>query len=194
MNSNQKYLIDLLVASLFLTEPPTPDNSVDWDFLISKCGEQNIAGLVASAVCRLPDELKPVNYPIWLATYIDTLQTMAHRNMEFERMLALMNEVGITPICVKGCVTRKLYPDENLRTMSDFDIWVSPESLPKLNQQFTSRGFQILKLDLLEKFQKDDIQFECFSSLAQDFPQNTKYWENLFWQNTCVNDNGIRVT
>ena len=97
---------------------------------------------------------------------------------------------GITPICLKGCVIKTLYPVPELRTMGDFDILVNKEDLKKIKQLFSEAGYNIKKDYAGIVCNKNNIIWEIFTSIHAEFKINTEYWNHMFIENK-VKINGI---
>ena len=191
MNILDQTLLALLSTLGNASEIGLSTTNLDFTALYAKCERQNITGLAASVLLRLPKSEQPENMALWMSAYIATLQTMTRRNAEFDRMLALMREREIDPICVKGSVLRKLYPDEALRTMGDYDIWVKPEQWSSLSELLSAQGYSLTERPLLYEAEKADVRFEIFTSLEQEFGQDTATWEKFLFENVRRNREGI---
>lgn len=190
MKTNDIFLLTLL-SNFAKHSIPQSIEPIDWDKLYAKCASQNIDGLVASVVNQLPEECRPDNYPVWFTAYIETLRSMTRRNLEFDRMIRLMIDRGIEPIGLKGCVLRKLYPDEALRTMGDFDIFIREQERLQAVELFETAGYSVKYDYSVYAAEKDDIRFEFFTTLQHDFPVDSTAWNELLRENVCRNKDGF---
>jgi hypothetical protein len=61
---------------------------------------------------------------------------------ECDELLAAASGLRLT--AVKGPVfARRIYPDEGLRTFTDIDLLVAPETIPQLDELLIARGFEL---------------------------------------------------
>ncbi len=171
MNCNDEYIVKLCKASIFDKAPENPESNLDWDYIYNKSVEQNIAGLLFTAVSKLDTEFQPDKELMakWNAAMLSTIGVMSGRYNEFLRMNRLMQNNGITFIGLKGCVIRNLYPVPELRTMGDFDILTNKNMLPKIVKIFKDNGYSVEK-DIYGVVAKSNKAYwEVFYSLEQEF-------------------------
>lgn len=103
-------------------EAPTPEA---WQKMFAEAGRQAIAGVLFSAVERLPQEQRPPREVLlrWYAMK----EKIVKRNMRVTRCtLGIMRRLerdGMRPCLLKGQGMAMLYADPMLRQPGDIDIW-----------------------------------------------------------------------
>lgn len=186
MNYNDKYLIDLLNAVLYDSVPKLPRTDVNWEYIYNKSKEQNITSLVYSSINKIKDKIN-IDEEFCKKFEKQTILTSAYsvrQFSEFEKINSFFVDNGLTFIGLKGCILRNLYPVPELRTMGDFDILVEKEELSEIKDKFIKSGYEIKKDYVGITCFKNNITWEIFTSLEQEFKENTKYWDQKLLNNT----------
>lgn len=187
---SQKYLIELSRAAVFDEDPAVPPEGVDWKYIFDKANEQNIAGLVASAVLRLPDMVQTDNSQSWNDIMMQTMFVMGKRFAEFEKMMGVLKKNGIEPICLKGAVIKDLYPVPELRTMGDFDVLIEKEERKSVKDIFGSMGYEVENRTFLSEMSNKNVHWEVFTTLEEEFNNNCEHWESMLRENVISDVNG----
>ncbi len=194
MTTEQKYFISLSRAAIFDETPPAPPEGLDWQWLWDKSKEQNLTGLLASAIEKLPDERRPENYEQWYMYMLQTAMLMGDRFDELERMTEVLRKNDIHPTFLKGCVLKELYhPVECLRVMGDFDIWVDARRRKAAETVFEREGYTVDRNTLFSGIDNGENHWELFESLEDDFRDEPAHWNNELKSHTFVNPKGLRV-
>ena len=186
MNYNDRYLIILLNAALYDKIPQLPETNINWEYINDKSKEQNITALVYSSINKIKDKVN-IDKELCKKFENQTILTSAYsvrQFSEFEKIHNIFVDNGLTFIGLKGCVLRNLYPMPELRTMGDFDILVKKEELSEIKDKFIKSGYEIKKDYVGITCVKNSITWEIFTSLEQEFKENTKYWDQKFLNNT----------
>lgn len=192
MTTDQEYFIQLSRAAIFDEEPPLPLENVDWQYIWDKSREQNLTGLLASKVIKLPKDKLPENIDQWNLSMMQTAMIMGDRFDEFERMIEILKENEIEPICLKGIVLKELYGNfALLRTMGDFDVWVEKEKIPKIKEIFISEGYSATDESMGINVSKGAHFWEIFFTLEEEFRANCQEWDKRFPENTVRTEDGI---
>lgn len=189
MTENESYIIELSKAALFDINPVLPSQNIDWNWILDKCIEQNIAALLAISVLKLPIDKQPKNVDTWKNIMLQTISLMGQKNAEFERIIEGLKEINITPLCLKGIVIKDLYPIPELRTMGDFDIMVDRRNFKTAENFFESKGYTLRHDTLFTELDFKGIHGELFSSLEDDFRYNPEKWDNELKQNMYMDNN-----
>ena len=190
MTEEQKYIIELSSAVISDKSPSLPPANLDWDYIWNKALEQNISGLLASVILKLPKENQPENLQLWRNVVIKTTYLMSRKNAEFERMISVLGEYKIHPICLKGCMIKTLYKNPFLRVMGDFDLFIEESDRSSVLQIFEKEGYQTKSYDFMIKASKGEIAWEIFTTLEQEFKTDTEYWDNCLRMHACMDQNG----
>jgi hypothetical protein len=194
MNANDEIIIEL--SRKLLSD--TPFNKVyddeAWVSAFEKAQEQNITALMASVILELPKELQPKNVADWQRVLIQTVYAMGKKNAEFERVVKLLSDDGIIPLCLKGTVIKNLYPVPELRTMGDFDILIDESERNKAEILLAKNGYTVNKDTLFSEVAKDGVNGELFCSLEEEFRNDTEYWNKKIRENTYLYEGRLLLT
>lgn len=190
MNCNDEYIVKLCKASIYDKIPESPKVTLDWNYIYNKSVEQNIAGLLFTAVSKLDAEFQPDNKLMekWNSAMISTIVAMGSRYNEFFRIKKLMQDNRITFIGLKGCVVRNLYPVPELRTMGDFDILTQKENLSRIADIFKSQGYIIEDYFFGINVDSAKAHWEIFITTEEEIKVNTKKWDEIFFENQEENN------
>ncbi len=178
LTNDNKAILQLSRIALFDLEWSDLGFTPDWNALWDKCQAQNITGLIASAVLKMPESDLPENVSDWKTTMLQTIAVMANKNKEFSNLAKALSDKGITPLCLKGCVVKDLYPVPELRTMGDFDILVEKQQRKDAEHILISIGYEIKKDTLFTALDKGKVHGELFFSLEDDFRIEPEKWDN----------------
>ncbi len=116
---------------------------VDWEYLMSLVEFHNIAPLVYHNITEnnLGDRVDKSCLERLQATYNDTLYRNVVFSSELARILSAFNRQDIPVIALKGlALAEMLYGNMVLRTMSDIDILVSADDLPRAGALLKEMG------------------------------------------------------
>ena len=91
-----------------------------------------------------------------------------------------MRQNGLTPLIVKGIVCRDLYPNPDLRTSNDEDLYIPRDQFGKMDEFLQAEGF------MREELIKDKV----YQEVPYQNPRNGLYL-NCIW--TCFLRNPERM-
>ena len=175
MDTDYMYFIELSKAAIYDTVPDLPSDSIDWQLIWDTADAQNILGLIASAVLKLPSDYQPKNAEEWQQAMFQTIYVMNMRFCDFERMCKALKHMDVEFICMKGIVVKDYYPIPELRTMGDFDIFIKEQDLTKIEKAFLKNGYTIIKQPLCSTFiNEKKTVFEVFCTLQEEFRTDTE--------------------
>lgn len=193
MTENDRYILELAKASIFSTDVPNPPSDVDWQFIFEKAKQQNILGLLAEPILRLPKQLQPNDSPRWKKVLIDTVYTMDVKHRELDRITEIFKSRNIYPIFLKGVVVKDVYPIPELRTMGDFDIWVEKDQRDVSEHIFIEEGYKVVKDTLYSNVTKSKSNGEIFTSLEDDFRVDPEFWNSELKKNIITDEKGRKI-
>ena len=78
-----------------------------------------------------------------------------------------MRQNGLTPLIVKGIVCRDLYPNPDLRTSNDEDLYIPRDQFGKMDEFLQAEGF------MREELIKDKV----YQEVPYQNPRNGLYFE-----------------
>ena len=189
MNYNDIYLIKLLKASIYDNVPEPFEKPLNWQYIYDKSVEQNISGLIYNSVKKTAIDIDIEIDQKWKNSTMTSFMYSIRQFTEFENMRKLLNSEYIPFSALKGCVLRNFYPIPELRTMGDFDILIKKEQLTDVKRIFSEKGYSIQNDYTGIVCSKNNIVWEIFYSLEEEFRENTDYWDQLFMKNTTINNN-----
>ncbi len=171
MKYDDRYIVELSRAAIFDDTPFVPEESVNWEYIYNKSIEQNIIGLLFTAVSKLSDEYKPDKelYVKWQQKMLETIAVTSRQYYEFLKMSKVVSDDGIKMVGLKGCVIRNLYPVPELRTMGDFDVLINESNISLLKNIFSENGYKVTKHIYGIEAQNKYAFWEIFSVLEEEF-------------------------
>lgn len=191
---NKEYFVSLAKTSILGEKTENPPKDTDWKYIWDKAYAQNISGIIAESVLRLPPELQPENTELWNEGMMQTLFLMSQKFAEFGRISKLFVNSGIEVVCLKGIVTKDLYPVPELRVMGDFDLFVKKSQINTVSDILRNEGYEILKEPVGITAKKGGIMWEIFFTLEQEFRENTlAYDEKLFDEKVSIGNGLYRL-
>lgn len=193
MTESERYIVSLTRAAVFDTEPQNPPDGADYTYIYDKALEQNISGLLASAILRLPKDSQPQNAEAWRKIMMQTMLAMSVRFAEFERMMKILLGNKLFVISLKGAVVRGLYPVPEMRTMGDFDVLLKKSDRRAVEELFRENGYTLRRDTLFTEAHKGGVCWELFISLESEFKIKPSDWDNELRRNTVTAQNGIEI-
>lgn len=191
MNQTQKQLVKILSSSIRKeTVIFSSSEVIDWPALIEEAKEHKVSGLGYSAIkneiCNLEIDEKLLNE--WKRDVIFSSMQQSKHVKQVANLLKVFNDHEIPVIILKGMVLRFLFPNPDLRTMSDVDILVHEEDLGRVKKILTKLDFRRLN-DPQEKhdvyYGSDKPKIEVHWSLTEDgMFKGGKSYEEGIWERT----------
>lgn len=145
MDNNGKYFIYLI--SCFLNSIVPTDASEDWDEVYKLADINNVTGVIASEIKRMPNDLRPEGN---IKSYFNqnlgkTIQRYEVNKKAQDKIKSFMCENGIDFLFVKGASVRKFYPVPELRTSGDIDVIVRKEKFNSVLDVLKNSDFEIMQ-------------------------------------------------
>ncbi len=78
---------------------------------------------------------------------IDQAGNQARKSILFLMLFDKMRQNGLTPLIVKGIVCRDLYPNPDLRTSNDEDLYIPRDQFEKMDEFLQAEGFMKRRTD-----------------------------------------------
>ena len=195
MKYDDRYIVELSRTAIFDDTPFAPEESVNWEYIYNKSIEQNITGLLFSAVSKLSKEYRPDKelYAKWQQKMLETIAVTSRQYNEFLKMSKVVSDAGIKMVGLKGCIIRNQYPVPELRTMGDFDVIVENDSLKAVGELFSFNGYDVTKDLFGIVADNKKAHWEIFTSLEEEFVINTRTWSEKILETSMALD-GIYTT
>ncbi len=191
MKYDDRYIVELSRAAIFDDTPFSPEESVNWDYIYNKSIEQNITGLLFTAISKLPNEYKPNKeiYVKWQQKMVETIAVTSRQYNEFLKMSSILMDNGIKAIILKGGFVRQLYPVPELRTMGDFDVLVKKTDLGNIANIFKDNCYEINKAVFGIEAKNKKSFWEIFYVLEEEFVVEPEKHTKEIYDNFRVVDN-----
>ncbi len=144
MNTNRQVLVSLLSATIHRKESfENTQESVDWVEILNDASVQGIAPIIYPTVLSLQNDLNISDEIInkWKEIALFSGLMQASLNINIREVLAKFHSEGIPIIVLKGLYLRTLYPQPDLRPMSDVDILVREADIERAKSLLKSIGY-----------------------------------------------------
>ncbi|MDR0898152.1 MAG: nucleotidyltransferase family protein [Oscillospiraceae bacterium] len=148
MNPTETLLLHLLDSALRETPPdPARFEGADWPALLSLAQEHKIDALLIDALCLLPEPLQPPPevFAPWQQQAMMTMFSQALLAEQLHRLLAAFEAAGLRVVVLKGVALKPLYPQPDLRTMSDADLLIGESDAAAGLALAESQGFTLIE-------------------------------------------------
>lgn len=142
MNASERMFVTLLRCALLGQVPPSAEG-VDWRAIYETARQSRVLYCVCEAILRMPPEHRPDETVMgWFHAGSDLeLYSQVMQSYAFPKVLEALSRAGVRVCPVKGCVLRKHYPSEAMRTMEDADIFIHPQDKYKAKETMLEAGY-----------------------------------------------------
>ena len=147
-NNQTKNFIHLLQGALVCNKIPELE-SPDWAQLFYLSKLHNVVSLGYESMKRMPVEDGPDQElrKRWKYENDQCTFQCIYQQAALEELKECFEREQIPVILLKGAVLREYYPREDLRTMSDLDILIRKEDIPRIRPLFLRMGYQAKSID-----------------------------------------------
>ena len=132
-----------LVAYVLGSVEPKLNGGINFAELLDFSKEQSIAGLVCFALEKL-GRLPPEYASAFVREKKLAMAREATQEIETQEIAQELNSRSIRFMLLKGCVLKKLYPTEWLRTMCDVDIQYDTAHIDQIHEIMRERGYELV--------------------------------------------------
>ncbi len=158
ITAEQEALTALLAHQLFRAPAPAslPEDS---GFVLREAEQQSVFPIIYPAAAKLAPK-------VCAAWKLRNLQHISHNiniiNAHFEAH-ALLTSAEIPYTVIKGCASAFYYPEPELRTMGDVDIYVDRSDMHRVRRVFEENGYFVSGLSHPHhwSFEKDGVVIEA---------------------------------
>ena len=172
-----KWLIKLLDAYINEAGVDLPA-SFSYKKLYEVSREHSVIPIIFRELCRLDPDWKKgsrESLEVFKKAYMSAVYLSRLQNFGVEEMVEKLTEQGIVYIPLKGYAIKKLYPEPELRTMSDIDILIQEKERLKTNEILKDLGYERKDLGSnVWTYKRGMITFEIHVNLA-----GKKYWNDV---------------
>lgn len=134
MNSKEKDIyLELLRASLWEHGVDTSIFTEEWNWktIIDSYIKNDLLGIVANTIIKLPESLKPqMQEMILVYSYLgNLLKSHTTLNRRLADIMPRLEKAGCQPVLFKGQGLSSLYPKNCIRSCGDLDIFIGSEGI-----------------------------------------------------------------
>lgn len=135
-----KYITHVLSSTIQGKEPDNIPPEIDLEFLFRLCRFHRIENIIYLA---LQDKLTNEVKTLFEQAYEKSVYVQAMQHYYLEAIETAFEAEGIDYLLLKGKEISSLYPTEDMRQSSDFDIYIGRENAEKAKDIMLREGFEI---------------------------------------------------
>ena len=140
MNASDVFLA-LLEAALHERSPENLPESIDWPEVYALARQHRVGGLLLDTVLALEAPPPDALLGPWQEHAMVTLLQQIQFVDLLHTVLAAFEQANRKVIVIKGVALKMLYPNPDMRTMSDADLLIAPEDFEEGRTLLESQGF-----------------------------------------------------
>ena len=158
LTKDQRLLVSLLGHRVF-GAPPETARPEQWDQLLREAEEQSVLPLVYQAAAASFPDVETAARKLNFLRHISHNLNVVHAHHEAHELLS---GAGISYTVIKGCASSFYYPEPELRTMGDVDLYVRRADMDRVMELFRAAGYQASGLDHPHhwSFSRDGVENE----------------------------------
>lgn len=139
--NEKRYLIELLKAELNGETAGEVPKECDPKQLFALAEYHSVSGIALYALEKTKTALDGELYDEWRQSRDKAIVRDITQQMEAERIGDSFAAAGIRFIALKGCRLKQLYPQSDMRTMSDIDLFIDGENAEKVWSIMLALGY-----------------------------------------------------
>ena len=158
-----EYLIHLISCYINGSQPMEKPEGVSFESVYELGKIHEVGNIAFLGVEKLKNKPEPALYNEWKINYYFSVERDSKQLEEYEEIISLLHENKIRTVEAQGTVTKTLYPEPYLRTMSDIDLIIDYENFDKAISLLQSVGYEVER--------KQDTEFDASNgeSIGLDF-------------------------
>lgn len=148
MNPTETLLLTLLDCAIHEKQPPEGcARGADWQALADLARSHHIEALLLDAALAVPGENAPARELIdqWQAAAMNTMMSQGALAIQASMLTQTLDEAGVKAVMLKGMALKALYPQPDLRTMSDLDLLVAPVQQEAAHAAMETAGYTVVE-------------------------------------------------
>lgn len=148
MNPTETLLLALLDCAL--NEKPMSAGSArgaDWAALLEMARCHHIEALLLDPALTLPEGEAPEGKvrEEWQSLALATLMSQGALALQASALCLSLEDAGVKAVMLKGMALKALYPQPDLRTMSDLDLLVASAQLDAARARMAESGYAVIE-------------------------------------------------
>ena len=149
MNPTETLLLTLLDCAIHEKQPPEgcARGADCWQALADLARSHHIEALLLDAALAVPGENAPARELIdqWQAAAMNTMMSQGALAIQASMLTQTLDEAGVKAVMLKGMALKALYPQPDLRTMSDLDLLVAPAQQEAAHAAMEAAGYTVVE-------------------------------------------------
>lgn len=141
MNENERYLIELLKAELNREAAGELPSECKPEQIFAIAEFHSVSGMALYALERNGTKISGELLEKWRQARDKALVKDLTQQLELEQIGASFAAAGIRYLPLKGSVLKRLYPQSDMRTMSDIDILIDEENAESVQKILLEMGY-----------------------------------------------------
>ena len=163
--------IDILKSAMTQTPYDTYKelDTKDWEMIYDISEKQQLAPMIYQQIFSNESfqHSDPEFQQFWKMDTIKQAGNQARKSILFLMLFDKMWQNGLTPLVVKGIVCRDLYPNPDLRTSNDEDLYIPRDQFEKMDKFLQAEGF----------VREELIEDKVYQEVPYQNPMNGLYFE-----------------
>lgn len=139
--TNAEYLIALLNSQLSRRAPPEPPAGIDPAQIMRLAEQHSVAGMAYYAAEQLKAPMPAELSAKWAQIRDKALVKDITQLSELEAISAALEQAGVRFLPLKGSIIKGLYPQSDMRTMSDIDMLIDEENAAGVRDIMSGLGY-----------------------------------------------------
>ncbi|MGN1090070.1 MAG: nucleotidyltransferase family protein, partial [Huintestinicola sp.] len=185
INNEFEYLLHLLRCVLENSQPAEAPESVSFERLFALAEEHSVANMAFYAVERLENKPETELLRKWETVRDRGIVNDMTQLSELELIKSAFSERKIRALPLKGSILKSMYPQTDMRTMSDIDILIDEENAASAREIMLSLGYEnehygsdVDDLYVKRPVMNVEIHRELFGEIGKEFRETfAEPWE-----------------
>lgn len=143
-NNECQYLLHLIKSVLNDTQPEEKPEELSFEKILRIARKHDVANIAYYGVEKL--KIKPENElnRKWAEARDKAIIRELTQTYEFDVLTNALVKENIRHLCLKGIWLKELYPQRDMRTMSDIDLLVDDENTVKISKIMNDLGYELM--------------------------------------------------
>lgn len=158
LSATQNTIVSLLSQRVFSASAASlaPE---DWNAVLNEAEQQSVFPVVYQAAAGMLSGSAAGGWKTRYHQHISHNFNVINAHYEAHDLLAA---AGIPYTVIKGCASSFYYPEPELRTMGDVDLYVEKSSMDRVHSLFTGKGYEASGLDHPHhwSYERDGVELE----------------------------------
>lgn len=143
INHEMQYLLRLLRCALNDEPAAEKPETVSWNGVWTLAQEHGVSMLAYHALRELPSFRRWRGAALWGEKNAELLVKAINQQCAFAQLKMELDRAKIACIALKGCCLRALYPEAELREMTDIDLLIEEASAERADKIMLAAGYHV---------------------------------------------------